>query len=388
MKKRMYKLIDERYQILQEKNLEWSVAQVAASKINNGKKAYQLKDSEAALNPNIVLKEFLTIAGKDVKSSDQIKIGFTDEGTIDKPNIPFNKIANNEWEIGKDDNRMIYCSPANSTGLDDMFYILARCTDKDGYPVLLDYGRSSKDKGWKLIPLAKIFEKSVDVTVEKLIVESGVDSDKPYIPRGPDSDPSDTHNFFSGIASRIQKYKFSPRVSIDDNRHKNSPLHYFNHSTGEFVIKFAKNTAKNVIDVLTQMAKKGLYTFKGNSVSTPQILLNLNKSKQFGEMLKNEFSATEFITETAPLNQMLLDAVFLNQAICFHAIGLTIRAPGVFINIVRPDSGEKNPFDDRFLGQWLVVKSNHMFTQNDYMTEVIAVKIDSFSQIFPQTDNN
>jgi hypothetical protein len=388
-KKRMYKLIDERYQILLEKNLEWSTSQIAATKLGGNKKPYQLKDSEAALNPNDVLKEFLTIAGKDAKSSEKLKIGFTKDGTIDKPNINFDKIIEDEWDVGNPDNKMLYYSTANSNGLVDLHYILSRCTDKEGHPVILDYGKTSEDKGWKLNSISKYFEKSIDITVEQLIIETGVDSDKPPMFRGPTTESTEINNFFSAIASRIQKYKFSPRVSLDDNRLLNSPLHYFNHSTGEFVIKFAKNTAKNVIDSLVKIAQKGLYSYKGNSVSSPQILLNLNKSKQIGEMLKNEYSSSgEFIPENAPLNAMIMDAIFLNQAISFQTNGLTLRTPGVFINITRPDCSDKNPFDDRFLGQWLVIKTNHMFTQQSYKTDVVAVKIDSFSKIMPQVDTN
>jgi len=387
-KKRMFKLIDERYQILFEKNLEWSTSIIASNKMGNGKKPYQLKDSEASLNPNDVLKEFLTIAGKNAETSEQIKIGFNDEGTIDKPNIPFNKIIEDIWEAGKADNKMLYYSPANTNALQDMFYILARCTDKEGYPVILDYGRSIEDKGWHLKPLSKYFETSIDISVEKLELDIGTDAKNPPVSRGPENESTNTQNFFSSVASKISKYRFSPMVALDDNRITNSPLHYFNHSTGEFVIKFAKNTAKNVIDTLKAFAEKGLYSHKNNSNQSPHILLNLNKTKQAGEMLKNEFSSGgQFVPETAPLNQMILDAIFLNQVISFQCIGLTIRTPGVFINIYRSDAGEPNPFDDRFLGQWLVIKTNHMFTQEDYKTEIIAVKIDSFSKIFPQVDS-
>jgi hypothetical protein len=387
-KKRMYKLIDERYQILLEKNLEWSTAIIASNKIGNTKKPYQLKDSEASLIPNDVLKEFLTIAGKDAKISEQIKIGFNDEGSIDNPNITFNKIIDEKWEAGKSDNKMLYYSPANTNALEDMFYILARCTDKEGYPVILDYGRSVEDKGWHLNPLSKYFEKSIDISVEKIELEIGTDAKSPPVPRGPENESTNIQNFYSAIASKIPKYRFSPMVSLDDNRITNSPLHYFNHATGEFVIKFAKNTAKRVIDTLKYFAEKGLYSHKNNSNQSPHILLNLNKTKQIGEMLRNEFSSSgQYIPETAPLNQMILDAIFLNQIISFQTIGLTIRTPGVFINIYRSDANEPNPFDDRFLGQWLVIKTNHMFTQKDYKTEIIAVKIDSFSKIFPQIDS-
>jgi hypothetical protein len=387
-KKRQYFLIDERHQMLVEKNLSWSTAIIASNKLGNVKKPWELTDYEASLTPNDVLMEFLTIAGKDSKSSEQIKIGFDDNGTIDNPNIPFNKIIEEEWDIGMSDNKLLYYSPANASALEDMYYILARCTDKEGYPVILDYGRSVENKGWQLKPLARYFEKSVDISVEKIELDIGTEPASPPVSRGPENESTNTQNFFSAVASKISKYRFSPMACLDDNRITNSPLHYFNYATGEFVIKFTKNTAKMVIDTLSYFAKKGLYSYKSNSNLDPQIILNLNKTKQLGEMLTNEFSsAGQFTPETAPLNQMILDAIFLNQIISFQSIGLTIRTPGVFINIYRSDANEPNPFDDRFLGQWLVIKTNHMFTQKDYKTEIIAVKIDSFSKIFPQIDD-
>jgi hypothetical protein len=387
-KKRQYFLINERHQFLTEKNLSWSTALIASNKLGNSLKPWELTDNEASLTPNEVLLEFLTIAGKDQKTSEQIKIGFDDNGTIDNPNIPFNKVIEDEWDVGMPENKMLYYSPANANGLEDLHYILARCTDQDGFPVILDYGRSVEDKGWKLTPLSRYFEKSIDISVERLELEVGTEPKLPPIPRGPTNDSTNTQNFFSAVASRISKYRFTPMACLDDNRITNSPLHYFNHATGEFVIKFAKNTANMVIDTLQKFAEKGLYSYKNNSGKGAQIILNLNKTKQLGEMLTNEFSsAGQFTPETAPLNQMILDAVFLNQIISFQSIGLTIRTPGVFINIFRSDATDSNPFDDRFLGQWLVIKTNHMFTQKDYKTEIIAVKIDSFSKIFPQIDD-
>jgi hypothetical protein len=87
-------------------------------------------------------------------------------------------------------------------------------------------------------------------------------------------------------------------------------------------------------------------------------------------------------------NQMLLDSVFLNQSVSFQTFGLTLRSPGKFIFIDRIDSGDSNPFDDRFLGQWFLTDVSHMFTQETYITEVIAVKIDSFNKIWNKKDQN
>jgi hypothetical protein len=62
--------------------------------------------------------------------------------------------------------------------------------------------------------------------------------------------------------------------------------------------------------------------------------------------------------------------------------GLTIRTPGQFIFIDSASSGPNNPFDDRFLGQWLILKVVHLFTKDSYITEVLATKVDTFSKIW------
>ena len=67
-------------------------------------------------------------------------------------------------------------------------------------------------------------------------------------------------------------------------------------------------------------------------------------------------------------------------------MGITLRAPGKFIFIDRVGAGEKNAFDDRFLGQWLITNVNHLFTQETYITEIIANKMDAFSSILPVED--
>ena len=59
---------------------------------------------------------------------------------------------------------------------------------------------------------------------------------------------------------------------------------------------------------------------------------------------------------------MLKDFLMLNQALYFNATGLTIRTPGKFLFVDRDSStADKNPFDDKFLGQWLITKIVHYF---------------------------
>jgi hypothetical protein len=391
-KQRRYIFVEERYQLLKEKNLEWSSITIAAKKLN--KKNVEIKDSEGALNPNDMLKDFLTIVSTNNNTMPKIKVGFDNNGSIDNPNIDFDKIDNANWDAGKPDNKALIIPTANSTALDDLFVILSHCTSSDGFPVILDYGRNSEQKGWQLISLSKFFEQASEQQVERLIVEDGLmpdgdnDESPPYIARADDQPGTQTKNFTSLVASRIQKYSFSPMVALDDARILNSPTVFFDEHTGAFNIIKKDNTAQNVIDKLKELATKGLYTFKNKSGTKPQIVINLNQTKKTGQMTKYEHAINgPYGLKTAPLNQMILDAIFLNQSLAFQCPGLTIRTPGKFVFVDRLGSGETNPFDDRFLGQWFVTSVSHLFTQGTYVTELVGNKIDSFSTLWPEEDS-
>jgi len=116
------------------------------------------------------------------------------------------------------------------------------------------------------------------------------------------------------------------------------------------------------------------------------VLLNLNQSKQNGSILKNVLVTSEFFPPNYAANKMLKDALFLNEAISFDTFGLTLRTAGKFIFIDKPNSSTSNPFDDKFLGQWLTVKVNHIFRTDGYVNNICAIKVDSHSKLWTQTD--
>jgi hypothetical protein len=386
-KKRKYILVDERYQILSEKNIEWSTREYVS--ITQNIPANTLTDDQSATFPNVILTYLLYLAGYNQKTQEFTKVGFDANGTINAANVPFFNLDANNWDTATDinDNKLLYHSPANATALDDLYHVLSHCMGKDKGPVILDLGRSLSDKSWKLYNLTTLFENSSNNQIERLFIEdsSSPDNTTPPIARAT-TDTSTSKNFTSSVASRIQRYKFVPMVSTDDSRILNSPLHYYDFQNNQWNIWAEENTAKKVEEQLSNYAKAGLYSHK--SGLNPHVLLNLNKTKIEGIMTKNEYSPTKYISPVAPRNQMVLDALFLGQAIAFQAMGLTIRAPGKFIFIDRIASGDTNPFDDRFLGQWFTTKVSHLFTQSSYITEVVATKMDTFSKIWNVEDPN
>lgn len=385
-KKRKYILVDERYQILTEKNLEWSTRLIQSYLLQ--KLPASLVDDEAALNPNIALQWLLAQAGTNQITGETVYTGFDFVGNINTPNVPFFNIDYANWSVGNiNTNKILYTSPANSTALDDLYYILAHCQGNDFGPVILDLGKSLGDKSWKLYSISDLCQNASNLQVERLFIEdsSSPENTTPPVQRA-ETDTSTSKNFTSSVASRIQRYKFVPMVASDDNRILNSPLTWFDWSTSQWNINAVENTAEQVEDQLDKYARIGLYSHSYGP--NPHVLLNINKTKMEGIMRKNENASSKYIPKNAPRNQMLLDSLFLGQAISFQTLGLTIRAPGKFCYIDRIASGDSNPFDDRFLGQWLMTKVSHLFTQGTYVTEVIANKFDAFNKVFPVYPNS
>lgn len=425
-KLRKYYFWDERYQFFLERNIEWSTRiqglDTYISKYSNSmnylrdKDPSQLTDFESSVPANIAIQSIINTASLiDPKYENEkgkvINIGFTEgTGTIDKPSIPLNRFSR-EWDEGyvdnnpQNNNHIFYTSPASANVLDDLDYVMQNACSKEGYPVFLRFGRNSgdyieggsggstntKNKEWELISLKTLLSRAKTEQVERLLIEDSVVTKKPYIPRGPlygdDIEDYVAQNFMSGIASRIQSYKFSPMVSLDDMKIVNRPLHYYDFNNGTFNIISENNTAKSAIDKFKDAAKDNLYSFGTNQDG--HILANLNQTKQKGIATKPALVYRPYFPSNLPQIEMMKNLLFLNQAISFVCAGLTIRTPGKFIFIDSSGSnGERNAFNDRFLGQWIMTKVFHLFTKDTYVTEVIATKVDTFQKIWDIEDKN
>jgi hypothetical protein len=421
-----YYFWDERYQILTERNIEYSSAYTNAgtnsglATINSAAQGNHssllepispqtnLTDEQRAANPNAILKDIITTAGSNPPTmantstplgqagvGGNINVGFKKDGSISNPTEPFAKIDTENWDTGNPKNLLFYTSPAHFQAVHDLKYVMTHAVSLyNNTPVILKFGRNSDDKTWKLYSLAKLFQNSQKDQIERIIIEDSVEINQngPYYPRASVYATSDVVNFNSPFTSRIQFYNYSQMTALDDIKITNSPGYNYDFSTGTYFGHFAQNTAQIVKDTLTYLGKNALWNLSSNIPNGGgAIKLNLNQTKITGINTKPHL-ITKKIFDGAPANMaanlMIKDALFLNDAISFVANGLTLRTPGKFIHIDRlASSAMTNAFDDRFLGQWLLVKVNHIFSQSSYKNEVAAVKADSFSKIFPYKEN-
>jgi hypothetical protein len=396
-KKRRYYFWDERYQILNERNIDYS----SVYSNPNFTSGVKLTDQARAYNPNLMLKDIITTAASNppvmkkgiTNTPDSIKIGFDYKKgeTIDDPKQPMASFDDANWDNGDQGNLYFYTSPAKAKAIGDVSDVLDHCVsaiDKNS-PLFLRFGRTTSDKTWKLISLASLFRTSGSNQIERFFIQDGIAPATPYYPRSwNDSQGTNNINYVSPMGSRIENYQYSPMTASDDSRITNSPVHNYNFNTNTYNIYFTDNTAKSVRDNMQASAKDGLYNFTSfnNYSDGAHILLNLNQSKQNGIILDNVLKTSTFFPKNYAGIQMQRDALFLNSAISFDVNGITLRTAGKFIFIDSNSSTTLNPHDDRFLGQWLTVKINHIFTKDAYTNNVCAVKVDTHSKLWTQND--
>jgi hypothetical protein len=386
IKKRRFYFWDERYQILLERNLEWSTATHGP---NGGNIAGNDKERSMPIS-NAIQSIIQTSASNKFKqeAKDDIKIGF---GNITSKMPIFADTWDQGFGYGQEnsyENSVLYTSPANATAIDDINYMLALFKSEDGTPAVLTLDRffNPNGKSFGLKSIANIILDAEKNQIERLLIDDLVDPEAAglHFNRAPDY-PGTDKNFSSPIASIIRNYKFCQMSPTFDLSLINSPVHNFSFQENEFRVYKKDNSIKKFLEKTKEYFTKGLYSFQQGS---GKVLLNITKSKTEGIMTKNVLVPQTFFPSDYSFINNFLDYILSNQTVYFEADGLTFRTPGKFIYIDRPLTTEdKNSFDDRFLGQWLMTKVTHRFTKNSYTNEVYAVKPDIFNKYWEELEN-
>lgn len=71
---------------------------------------------------------------------------------------------------------------------------------------------------------------------------------------------------------------------------------------------------------------------------------------------------------------VLHSSLFLNECLSFTVLGSTYRQANVFIGLDRESGAVDADFDEKLLGQWFTIKVDHVFTQEGYINNIVAIK--------------
>ena len=409
-KKKLY-LWDERYQHFLERNIQWStyyVSENLANQIKNSPSQVKtlLRDRVCRVGDAIYHLIQTACSENDLNGENQqpLTVGWDPDkqnSSIDNPNL---KVASftEEWDRGSDLNQLFYTSPATTNVVEDLNYLLKYFVSeknlkdsKLGLSALLLLDRYTKK--WSLKSIDSIYSECTsrdgssygDDVIERFFIQSAIENSKANVggnaptPIFKTGDILKGNQINLGPSSLILSYKFIHMSSLDDLRLINKPIINYKNNESLWYIYGKDGSAENTKNILQKDFIPKLYK---KSTSTP--LLNINKDKKNGLITQPENIVVQ--SEAANVytrNDMVRDSIFLNLAIEFDCPGLTLRTPGKFISVEREIPVENNTFEDRFAGQWLITRTSHSFYEDKYITNVVAVKINSYNNINAYNDS-
>jgi hypothetical protein len=377
-KYRKFYFWDVRYQKMITKSIEYSTA--TSDRNPYSKSASTTSDETRSLDTDLAMHDIINKAlGYDPLLS---KTGLEQD-------------PKNSWEKGA--TKLFYTSPAACNSFEDLMYIYGRHTSSsspDDFSIL-DIERGNGDLGYfSLRSLSKYFEKAGssstapgEYQLEHFYLQSNTKK-KTGIGtyRAPRSNAIANRDLTFRDYSYIIKYEF---VDISPIVHSKAfvttPVYSFDFAQRQYNVEFKNNSVSRAEDFFNQHYIN--YLFKRGNTSGNNFLLktdDLDKQNNYNiNPVYSLYGSSADVQSRNPdgLHNLLRTGLFQNTCISFTVPGLTMREPGKFIAIDRPEGSMDGSFDDKLCGQWFVINVIHTFSNGAYYNNITAIKIHRFQGI-------
>jgi len=370
------------YQVFIETALQWSTNEALPTSISP---AYAT-DSQKLVPTGVALKNLITKA-----SQNYITPGPT---------------FSSDWDVGA--SKIFYTTPANYTVSDTIEYLVKKHvsaqigSDGGGDPAILSRTRFTAQ--WSLLSYSNFFSKAVsnkssgpglsvsqagDLQREIITLsnQSGPDTDEFVfsLPNSPFKSTTNPYtNYQNPTTSNIKNVQFVDMATLDNtNEIISTPCYSNDYKNKLFQLDFNNNNIENVKSFIDKN-----YSNKFKVYAKPDTLLTLNKQKTNALTLKNVYSQNaDKVSQLAESRNFLLAAaVFFNASLSFTAGGSPIREAGTFISLESQTPAVASEFTSKLLGQWLVYKVTHSFTENDYTNNITALRLHANDAINIRSD--
>jgi len=349
------------YQLFLESNLDWSTNRVLYQLYPelNGQSS-NLPDEQRKVPTGLALKSLIEEALNERSSKQQFSA----------------------WDPGA--TNIFYSSPTANTAIYDFDYIFKRHVSSKKYgnidgDLSIVY-RSRFEKKWNLLSFTGLFSLAVDnnklagpLQKEQFIITNTIPTSViiPSLKHTP-QDVTGRLNINFGAISNIINYQFVNMAAIDNSLLlRTTPCYHYTYAGGQFGVDFVDN---NIEDIKTYYQNSYVNKFEVNT--KPKALFTLNKTK-----LQNQAFNAVYSYEDSKIgrfadsrNLVLHSSLFLNECLSFTVLGSTYRQANVFIGLDRESGAVDADFDEKLLGQWFTIKVDHVFTQEGYINNIVAIK--------------
>ena len=178
-----------------------------------------------------------------------------------------------------------------------------------------------------------------------------------------------------GEVMEIEKedWKFSDLAGLDNQTLLTTyAVHSYNMSTHEFNV----DVYNNEIQTVTEKFQKNYIEKNFLGDGKPSVSFNITPGKKNRKVMNNLYTLSndEKIRTVKGRNQLYKNLIFLNNACSLDIKGETHRRSGRFFSLDRQGFYFDNEFDEKVLGQYLVVNVKHIFDGETYKNEILGVK--------------
>ena len=382
-KYRKFHFWDIRYQKMLAKNIEYSTATSDLLTFNKGLKGTYSDDSRS-LDTNLAIYDIIK------KSLNNDKL-LSKTGAEQDP-------ANN-WEQGA--TKVFYTSPVGSNAYEDLMYVYSRHVSESGKSLetvhdysILDIERGDGDLGhFTLRPLSKYFEKSTsngqpgEYQLEHFFLQANVQSTGIGLYRAPiNTGTSTTRDIKLKGYNSILKYEFIDIAPVVNSKvFVTTPVYSVDFKKRQFNVEFKNNSVNTAKKFFEDNYINSL--FKRSAVLGNTFLLDQDTDEKTKNLSINPIfslygdSASGLLRNPDGIHQLIRTGLFQNTCINFTTLGLTMREPGTFIAIDRPEGSKDNTIDDKLCGQWFVINVMHTITNGAYYNNITAVKINRYQPL-------
>lgn len=370
---RRFSFWDVRYQRMITQNIEYSTA-----------------TSDLLSTPSVDNSDDSRSLSTELAMYDIIKTSLNEDTLLSKTG--FEQDPELGWDKGA--TKIFYTSSANNNAYEDLMYIFERHTSTISSNGVNDFcilymERGNGDLGYfTLRPISQYFKKSTDgdqpgeLQLEHFFLQADTQSTPGLgLYRAPITNISNpTRDIKIKDYNTILKYEFVDIAPLMNAKaFAATPVYSFDFYKRQYNVEFQDNSLATAKNFINQKYIKPLY--KRKNANEGVFLLNNDTTYKEKKLTINPvYSLYGNSTDKAlrfpdGIHNLLRTGLFQNTCINFTVQGLTMREPGTFIAIDRPQGSKDFTVDDKLCGQWFVINVIHTISNGAYYNNITAVKM-------------